>query len=38
MFMVVAIKAKKFPITAVWWVVVVVMIFVMDGQFTQVFF
>jgi hypothetical protein len=36
-FIVVTIKAKQFPIAAVRWIVVVVMIFVVDGEFPQSF-
>ena len=37
MFLVVAVKAEQFPIATILWVVVMVVVFVMDGEFTQIF-
>lgn len=35
-FIVMAVQAKQFPVAAIRWIVVVVMIFVMHGEFCQI--
>jgi hypothetical protein len=34
-FVLVAIQAEQFPVAAIWWIVVVVMVLMMDREFTQ---
>ena len=36
MFVIVTVHAEQFPVTAVWWIVIVIMIPVMNGEQTKI--